>query len=106
MNKEEILRKSRQENKGQDERERRVYIQAGSWAAGVGGIVCALFILLDNIFAGSASYSTWAIYDAIFGTMWLVLAIQMKKKAGIVLGAVLLIGAVLFFAGYLKQLIG
>jgi len=47
MNKEDILRKSRQENQGrQDERERAVYVEATRMGFVIGGIVCGSIIML------------------------------------------------------------
>lgn len=106
MNKEEILRKSRQENKGQDERERDARAQAGKWAAGVGVTLCAVLNLLDVLFSNEVNYETWAIYAAIIGTMSIVSAIRLKKKSDMVCGMILLIVAVLFVISYLKQLVG
>ena len=46
MTKEEILEKSRQENKNQDEMERYAMARAGKRACAVGGLVCMAIVVL------------------------------------------------------------
>ena len=50
MTKEEILAKSRKENKSGDEREQRVIAQGGSIAKAVGLALCMLIVFLTDTF--------------------------------------------------------
>ena len=65
MDREEILRRSKLENAGQDEFEKTVEAEAGKMAAAVGGIVCTLLILLEAILSGNISLTPWIIYQAM-----------------------------------------
>ena len=58
MNKEEILAKSREENKNQDIYEYDVLKSAGSIATRIGLILCCLISLLEVIFTGKVSFDS------------------------------------------------
>ena len=57
MNKDEILEKSRQENKHKDEMEKEVFLKAGQRSCAVGSIICALIIVLETFFADHVNLS-------------------------------------------------
>lgn len=105
MNKEEILEKSRRENKGRDECERDALAQGGKIAAAVGGVVCAAVILLEAIFSDFASYSTWAVYLSMTGSVLLVKFAKMRKKHELIFGALQILLALVFFAIYITKLV-
>ena len=71
MNKDEILEKSRQENKHKDEMEKEVFLKAGQRSCAVGSIICALIIVLETFFADHVNLSILALY---FGSIQLVLS--------------------------------
>ena len=52
MNKDEILKRSRNENKGQDEMERDVDAKAGRQAASIGLLVCMFLNLRELLLKG------------------------------------------------------
>ena len=97
MDREEILARSREENKKQDEMERDALAKAGQRACAVGGIVCALIILLEAVFSDHVSMSVWAVYLSMTGTMLLVKYLRLKKKHELIFGAVELALAAVFF---------
>ena len=78
MNKEEILAKSRAENKGTDEREKLVLIKAGQIAFTVGGVMCMLIALFNSIlsivdqggtrFDPKLNTMLWSIYLSMLGS--------------------------------------
>ena len=72
MNREEILERSRQENKNRDEMEKDAMARAGQKACAVGGMMCAVIILLEAFFARQVNMSTWAVYLSMTGTMLMV----------------------------------
>ena len=49
MDKDEILKRSRNENRGQDEMEREVDAKAGRQAAAVGLLVCGFLFLTEQL---------------------------------------------------------
>ncbi|MEA4912925.1 MAG: DUF6442 family protein [Oscillospiraceae bacterium] len=80
MEKEDILEKSRSENKGADELELSVMAAAGKLAAKISMTVCCLIAVLQVIFTDSISYESWMIYFSILGTMFIVKYIKLHKK--------------------------
>ena len=104
MNREEILEKSRQDNRNRDEMEKDALIRAGQQACAVGGLVCGAVILLEAIFAKQVSLSTWAVYLSMTGTMLLVKYFRLKKKHELVFGLAELALAAVFFIMYAVRL--
>ena len=105
MNREEILRKSRNENKNRDEMERSTFEKAGQTACAVGGFVCMIIIILEAIFAGQVNFGTWAVYLSMTGTMLLVKYFQLKKKHELIFGAAQLILAAIFLVMFVIRLV-
>ena len=81
MTKEEILEKSRRENKDFDEREYQVLIQAGNMARGIGLVLCCLVVFLNIRFDGPRSVrcAAWAINFGMMAVQYWVSAIRLKK---------------------------
>ena len=100
MNKEEILAKSRAENKGTDEREKLVLIKAGQIAFTVGGVMCMLIALFNSILSMVDHGGTrtdpklntmlWGIYLSMLGSLFLYKYIKLKKKHELFLAIALL----------------
>ncbi len=105
MEKDDILKASRKENKNKDLAELEVVSQAGSVAARVGATVCCLISLLSSLIAKTMLYSPWAIYFSIMGTQWLVRFIKLKKKSDLIIGIVFLSLAVLAFISIIERLL-
>lgn len=95
MNKEEILEKSRAENKGRtDEMETAVLGKAGSIAAAVGGLVCILIVLLNLVSKNSdpkVSFAAWAVYGLMQGALFLVKYVKLRRAHELVLTILFLI---------------
>lgn len=106
MNKDEILEKSRKENKAQDERERLTLAQAGRIATAVGGCVCAVIILLDAVLSDAPSFAAWAVYLSMTGTTLLVKFIKLRKKHELIFGVLQLALAAAFLAMHIARTIG
>lgn len=105
MNKEEILEKSRTENKLQDEMEKEVNAKAGFWGAKIGVFISALILFLNTVIANqSINYDGWAIYCSILGTMELIIGIKLQKKFNLICGIIILLSGVINFALYVKNL--
>ena len=94
MNKNEILDKSRKENKKLDEMERDALYRAGYMASVVGGLLCICLPLLESILMRKIN-----IFFAMDATMLLVKFFYLKKKHELAIALVLLIlsGWFLFF---------
>jgi len=105
MNREEILERSRKENKNQDEMEKDALAKAGQRACAIGGLVCMVIILLETIFAESVNVSTWAVYLSMTGTMLLVKYLRLKRKHELIFAVIQLILAAVFFVMYVIRLV-
>ena len=100
MNKEEILERSRAENKGTDDREKQVLIKAGQIAFTVGGVMCMLIALFNSILSMVDHGGTradpklntmlWSIYLSMLGSLFLYKYIKLKKKHELFLAIIML----------------
>lgn len=105
MNREEILKASRKENKNKDLAEMEVIYQAGSHASRVAALVCCLISLLSSLLAHIMLYSPWIIYFSMISTQWLVRFIKMKRKSDLVVAILFLCLTVLALVGFIRRLL-
>ena len=105
MNREEILKASRKENKNKDLAEMEVIYQAGSHASRVGALVCCLISLLSSLLAHIMLYSPWIIYFSMISTQWLVRFIKMKRESDLVVAILFLCLTVLALVGFIRRLL-
>lgn len=87
MDREEILEKSREENRGGDEREAQITAKAWQIGATVGIIVCGLIMIVFGIASdGGMEYiaDNLMIYFAMIATTYTVKAAKLKAKGDIV----------------------
>ncbi|HPF88651.1 MAG TPA: DUF6442 family protein [Candidatus Limiplasma sp.] len=106
MDKEEILEKSREENKDQDLAEMESLKQAGKIAFLIGCGVCVVICALQWSFTQTVNWGCWVVNFSILGTVFLVKFIQ-RKKVHELLTAIMyyaLCGA--FAAGFIMSLLG
>lgn len=106
MKKEEILEKSRMENKGTDEMELVVLGMAGKLAAQIGMLICCAVAVLQVAFTDSVSFESWMIYFSILGTIFTVKYAKLHKKHELLL-ALLFSGLFVFFTVlFIHRLVG
>ena len=109
MDRDEILRRSRTENRGQDEMEREVDAKAdakaGRQAAAVGLLACGLLFLTEQLIKGQTNYSAWIIYCVIMCTMELSRFFKLRKKHDLINGTIMLVCTVIFLALYVRRLV-
>jgi hypothetical protein len=96
MKKEEILEKSRNENKGSDELELSVLASSGKLAAQIGMLVCCLVAVLQVIFKNTINFESWMIYFSILGTMFTMKYLKLRRRHELLL-AILYDGLFVFF---------
>ena len=85
MNKEEILKRSKEENKYNDEREKAIQINSYSVAAVVGVCICLLFRIIEGLVFHRDTSHIAIIFNAIFFSKFLVDAIKIRKQHFILL---------------------
>ena len=106
MNRDEILKASRKENKNKDLAEIEVMLRAGSHAGRVGALACCLISLLSSMLARIMLYSPWIIYFSIVATQWFVRFIGMKRKSDLAVAILFMCLTVLALLGFVRRLIG
>ena len=89
MKPEEILERSRRENKHRDLAELEVTVAAGAIAGRVGATVCCLLSILSLWITGTLLLSPWVIYCSILGTNWLVRYRKMQLKSDLVVSVLM-----------------
>lgn len=104
MNKEEILKKSRLENKEMDERELQILADASKIGMAAGGILSVIIIIFSRIAdIPLIGLSAWSIYFSMYGSRHLYAFIKTKEKIrlvqtiiGITFGLACFIGLIVF----------
>ena len=81
MNREEILSKSREENKYEDECEQHFRIKGEALAKRIGLVLCLLLTIVEHLLTGTwfGSYATWTVYFAMQAADCLHAAVTVKK---------------------------
>ena len=82
MNKEEILKKAREENQGVDEVQRATEREAAKMSRVVGACACLFFTLMDRLVlkTGVINEICWILYGIMVTTDAWVYAINLKRK--------------------------
>ena len=106
MNKEEILERSRTENKNMDEYERSVLASAGKLSAQIGMLMCCVIAVLEVIFLDHISYASWMIYFSILSTIFIYKYLKMKNKHELLLAIFYCAIFIMFTVLFIIDLIG
>ena len=85
MNKFDILRKSREENKYQDEREEKIRLRSYAVAMIIGGMICIVFALVEEWVFNRSGDHLWAIIFGMLFSKYLIDAIKLKKATDVIL---------------------
>ena len=106
MDKDEILERSRKENRNKDFVEGEALSKANGVALTVGLILCALLSVLHSIFKDSVDYSVWTVMFGIMSTVMLVKFAKLRRRHELIVGLGYLALAIFFFAFYLRDVLG
>ncbi len=108
MNREEILNKSRLENKNGDERELQVNAKAGNIAFRFGVLMCMLMVVIERLLCSTSTISSplFAVYCFMTAVSELYVGITLKSKKGLYLGIVFGILCVLFLVFFILDCVG
>lgn len=101
MTRDEILAKSRNENKKMDEHQVHIADKAGRISMGVSILLCALITLVNSIFEGPAAISqtAWTVISGTHAANYWYQGIHLKDRSYILIAASYTVLFVLF--GYL-----
>ncbi len=88
MNKEEILAKSRQENKDKDLYELEIKKKTCEIGLNSAAIVCALLFVSEIIICGKTNFGLWSIITSVYTGSYIYRGIKLNKKGDIALGII------------------
>ena len=97
MNKEEILKRAREENMGVDEVKRAAENEAAKFSMAIGAAMCMLLNFLDRLFLHTdvIGDACWIIYGTMISSRLWVEGLCLKKKGYILGGALTSVFAIL-----------
>lgn len=104
MDKETVLKLSREENEGQDEMERGAIISGNNAAFFVGGIVCVIILWLQLMFGKEPNFSVYAVFFSMSATSQLMKYRKTKKTVAFVSFILNVFTAAVFFVLYIRGL--
>jgi len=105
MNKEEILKLNKQENKRFDEMEKGAIIDACNKAYRIGRFLCALVLIVDIIFTQNVNYSIWFIFVSMTSIYLLYKYKFSRKRRDIILGIIYALLGIIFFVMHIISII-
>ena len=105
MDKDEILERSRKENKDMDLVELEVNNKANMIANLVGVMVCAALTLIHAIVRDGIDTSAWTVMFSILSAIMLVKYAKLRRGHELVVGLLYLVSAICFFLGYLRHVL-
>ncbi len=106
MDRDEILKKSREENRDRDFVEEAVLARANALSLGVGMIVGGVLSVLSAVFQDGPNYSAWTVLWAIQASIFLFKHYKLRKRHELLLGLFYGALAVFFFVLYLHLELG
>jgi len=104
MNKEEILEKSRNENKNQDIYEKEILKNGTNIGAGVAAVLATVFFIIQIFVGKGMNYGLYAIVFSIPATEFVVKAVKLKRKHEIIISVLYVIAVILFSAAHIYNL--
>lgn len=106
MDKDEILARSRKENKDMDLVEAEVIARANAIALSVGILICGLLSVLHAVFRDTVDYGVWTVYFSALTTIMIFKYIKLRKWHELVFGLFYGVCCVTFFVFYLRDVLG
>lgn len=112
MNKEEILRKSRTENKNLDIFELEIINKGSSIAMRVGLIVCCLISAISAVFIAKdncwmiVSMPCWTIYFSMLGSLYVFKYSKLRKTHELLFAIIYLLVCVFMFTRFILYIAG
>ena len=87
MDKDEILEKSRQENKGQDVYENQIMQKGASLGTTAAAILATIFFVVQIFTGGGQNYGLYAVVCSIMATNFIVKSLYLKRRHEIAVAA-------------------
>lgn len=105
MEKEEILKKSREENKNQDVYEKEVIVKGNRYACLIAGIIATIFFVIQIFTGGGMNYGLYAVVFSMPMAGFWYKYIKINKKNDLFLAICYTITVLLFSIIYICNLI-
>ncbi len=105
MNKEEILAKSREENKNQDIYEKEVLKEGGNAGAVAAGVLATIFFIVQIFTGGGMNYGLYAVVFSIPAAGFVVKYKNLRKKHELFVAVCYIIIVLMFSAAHIYNLI-
>ncbi len=106
MDKEEILKRSRNENKNQDVYEKEVITKGGDYGAVAAAVLATVLFILQILLGQGMNYGLYAIVFVIPAVRFIYKAIKMKNKHEIFVAALYSVATVCASVACVIDLIG
>lgn len=106
MNKNEILEKSRKENKNKDIAELEMVQKASSIAYYVGLAICCALCFAQMTVLHTVNWGCWVVNFGILGTVFLVKYIKLRKKHELIFTVLYFAICAFFLIGFIMSLRG
>lgn len=105
MNKDDILAKSRAENRGSDEYEKQVLEKAGKLAAQVGMVACCIIAMTSVLVTERVNSACWVIYFSIYATLFWTKYRHLKNRHELMLAVISTMVGLLFLGLFIREMI-
>lgn len=105
MNKDEILSKSRKENKDRDLHKREVQINAGNVGSIAAIFLATIFFVTQSLVGGGLNFGLYAIIFSVSAASFVVTALRMKQRRDIVLAILYTLATVILSYIHISKLI-
>lgn len=105
MEKDQILEKSRKENKNRDIYEKEILKEGRNIGAATAGILATIFFVIQILTGGGINYGLYAVVFSIPAAAFTVKAFRMKKKHEIFIAAIYIIFVLLLSASHIYNLV-
>lgn len=106
MDRDEILKKSRAENKNRDFVELKAIAEASQLAIKTGVVVCCLIAVLHIALTGRVTYSIWPVYFSILTTVSLTKYHKLRRWYDLLVSLLFLAAFLFFFVMFLRNPLG
>ena len=104
-NRDEILARSRNENKGKDLFEMEVQVKAGIWGACAAAILAAIFFTVQIVVGGGTNTGVIAVVFSINAVGYIFKSIRLKQRNDIVFAVIHVIATLVFSYAHISGLI-
>lgn len=105
MNKDEILEKSRKENKNQDIYENEVIIKGNQYACLASAVLATVFFVIQIFTGGGINYGLYAVvFSMPMGSFWFKF-VKLRRKHELLVSIIYTIAVLAFSAAYIYELI-